>query len=68
MHERALRIHALAHPIAWIGVGAAIATGLPLVGAVAVFAGLAGSVAFAVFYAHLVRRVRAPIDPARSSP
>lgn len=54
-----LRAFAAAHFTAWCAVALALATGSRWVAAGAALAGLAGSVAFAAFYAQLVRRLRA---------
>jgi hypothetical protein len=56
-----VRVHALSHMAAWCAVAAALATHSRVVAALAAVVGLAGSVAFALFYAQLMRRIQAAV-------
>ncbi|AMO22512.1 hypothetical protein GCM10027034_29070 [Ramlibacter solisilvae] len=62
-HAGLLRAHALCHVAAWCAVAAALATHSRALAALAAVAGLAGSMAFALFFAQLLRRMRAACVP-----
>jgi hypothetical protein len=60
-NAKLVRVHALCHIAAWGAVALALATHSRVVAALAAVVGLAGSVAFALFYAQLVRRIQAAV-------
>jgi hypothetical protein len=60
-NAKLVRVHALCHMAAWCAVAMALATHSRAVGALAAVVGLAGSVAFALFYVQLVRRIQAAV-------
>jgi hypothetical protein len=56
--ERALRIHFACHVAALVGLGAGLATGIAWIAGMAALIGVAGALAFCVFYARLVARLQ----------
>ena len=58
-HAGSLRVHALCHVGAWCAIAMALLTHNRDIAALAAATGLAGSLAFALFFVQLMRRMRA---------